>query len=388
MILLTGGTGFLGGSFYMDAFRNGSAEDCLLLVRGPDVEACRKRLEQNLALHSDPETAAVAAAQCGILPGDLQSLPLCTDPRLDAVTHIVHCAADTSFESKGSVWHINVDGTLALAARARRMKRLQRFLHVGTAFCCGEDRHLEMVVEAPPPPRGAAHIVDYTRSKAAAESALDVGFPDLPVVVARPSIVTGHSRLGCQPSSSIFWFFRLVDHTGILPCREDGFIDIVPVDWVSARLHDLLRKPDLAHRLYHVSAGAGSRISWTDFAAAFAAAGHDGVRPYQFFDHRGPAGWKPFDDAFKRRFPQRDVLHRTMAMGARKYHRFTAQDIAFDNTRLLAEGFAPAPSFADYLGTCLDSIDASIAEQFLTDAGMFGFDTSGAAAAAAATATA
>ncbi|WP_207478703.1 SDR family oxidoreductase [Arenibaculum pallidiluteum] len=379
MILLTGGTGFLGGSFYMDAFRNGSAEDCLLLVRGSDVEACRRRLEENLALHSDPETAAIAARQCQILPGDLQSLPLSADPRLDAVTHIVHCAADTSFESKGSVWHINVDGTLALAARARRMKHLRRFLHVGTAFCCGESRHLETVVEAAPPPNGSPHIVDYTRSKAAAEMALAAAFPDLPIVVARPSIVTGHTRLGCKPSSSIFWFFRLVDHTGILPCHENGFIDIVPVDWVSARLHDLLRKPDLAHALYHVSAGVGARMSWTDFAAAFAAAGHDGTRPYDFFDHRAAIGWKPFDEAFRRRFPQRDVMHRTMAMGARKYHRFTAQDIAFDNTRLLAEGFAPPPRFGDYVGTCLNSIDASIAEQFLTDAGMFGFDASTAA---------
>jgi nucleoside-diphosphate-sugar epimerase len=376
MILLTGGTGFLGGSFYMDAVRNGTAEDYILLVRGPDEAACRARLASNLARHSDPETGLAAAHLCGILPGDLQSLATSTDPRLDDVSHIVHVAADTSFDSRHSVWQINVDGTLALAARARRMKRLQRFLHVGTAFCCGEEPRLQMVHEAPPPPVGTPHIVEYTRSKASAELALANAFPELPLIVARPSIVVGHTGLGCQPSSSIFWFFRLVDHTGVLPCSPDGFIDIVPVDWTSARLHDLLRKPDLKHNLYHVSAGRGSRTHWHEFEAAFAVQGHDGVRPYTYFDRDDSEGWRLFNAAFRSKFTKRDVLNRTMAVGARKYHRFTAQDIAFDNSRLLAEGFEPPPRFGDYLAKCLRFPGTSVSEQFMEDAGSFEFDES------------
>lgn len=376
MLLLTGGTGFLGGSFYLDAVKNGTAADCLLLIRGADEAACRARLASNLARYSDRATAEAAAGLCGILPGDLQSLAISTDPRLDAVTHIVHVAGDTSFDSRHSVWQINVDGTLALAACARRMRHLQRFLHIGTAFCCGEARQMEMVNEAPAPGHDAPQIVEYTRSKAAAERALTAGFPDLPIIVVRPSIVVGHTTLGVRPSASIFWYFRLIDHTGVLPCRPDGFIDIVPVDWTSARLHDLLRKPDLKHTLYHVSAGRECRMMWSDFEAAFAAEGHDGgPRPYARFDYKGPAGWKPFDAAFKDKFPQRDILHRTMAVGARKYHRFIAQDIAFDNSRLLAEGFAPPPRFSDYLAVCLANPGSTtIAEQFIDDASSFEFD--------------
>ena len=172
MILLTGGTGFLGGSFYLDAVRNGTAADCLLLIRGADEAACRARLAANLARCVDRATAEAYAGLCQILPGDLQSLATSADPRLDAVTHIVHVAADTSFDSRHSVWQINVDGTLALAARARRMKHLQRFLHIGTAFCCGETPWLEMVHEAPAPGHDTPHIVEYTRSKAAAERAI------------------------------------------------------------------------------------------------------------------------------------------------------------------------------------------------------------------------
>lgn len=375
MILLTGGTGFLGGSFYLDAVKNGTAADYLLLIRGADEAACRARLATNLNRHSDRATAEAAARLCQILPGDLQSVATSTDPRLDQVTRIVHIAADTSFDSRQSVWEINVDGTLALAGRARKMRHLQRFLHIGTAFCCGETPHMEVVKEAPAASHTAPHIAEYTRSKAATEHALAAGFQDLPIVVVRPSIVVGHTTLGVRPSASIFWYYRLIDRTGLLPCKPDGFIDIIPVDWTTARLHDLLRKPELKHRLYHVSAGEGSRTMWTDFEEGFAAYGHEGgPRPYARFDHKGPEGWKPFDAAFKAAFPQRDLLNRTMAVGARKYHRFIAQDIAFDNSRLLAEGFTPPPRFKDYLGVCLSSSDATIGEQFVDDASSFEFD--------------
>ncbi|MGF7177262.1 SDR family oxidoreductase [Azospirillum doebereinerae] len=374
MILLTGGTGFLGGAFYLDAVRNGNGADYMLLVRGADEAACRARLATNLNRHSDRETADAAARLCQILPGDLQSLATSTDPRLDQVTKIVHIAADTSFDSRQSVWEINVDGTLALAGRARKMKHLQRFLHIGTAFCCGEAPHMQMVKEAPAASHTAPHIAEYTRSKAATEHALAAAFQDLPIVVARPSIVVGHTKLGVRPSASIFWYYRLIDRTGLLPCTPDGFIDIIPVDWATARLHDLLNKPDLKHKLYHVSAGEGARTTWTEFEKGFAAHGHEGQRPYTRFDHKGPEGWKPFDAAFRAAFPERTLLNRTMAVGARKYHRFIAQDIAFDNSRLLAEGFAPPPRFIDYLGTCLASSDATIGEQFVDDASSFEFD--------------
>ncbi|SMH47135.1 SDR family oxidoreductase [Azospirillum agricola] len=375
MLLLTGATGFLGGSFYLDAVRNGTAADCLLLIRGADEAACRARLATNLNRHSDRATAEAAARLCQILPGDLQSLATSTDPRLDQVTQIVHVAADTSFDSRQSVWEINVDGTLALAGRARRMPHLQRFLHIGTAFCCGEAPHMQMVHEEQAPGHGAPHIAEYTRSKAAAERALAAAFPELPLIVARPSIVVGHTQLGVRPSASIFWFYRLLDRTGILPALPQGHIDIIPVDWASARLHDLLRKPDLKHTLYHVTSGEAARTTWTDFEAGFRAHGHEGTgRPYVHFDYHGPEGWKPFDAAFRAAFPERTLLNRTMAVGARKYHRFVAQDIAFDNSRLLAEGFAPPPRFVDYLGTCLASSDATIGEQFVDDASSFEFD--------------
>lgn len=369
MLLLTGATGFLGAAFYLDAVARGQGADCLLLIRGENEDACRARLFRQLSRFVDDRAAKDYAGLCHILPGDLLSLSATDDARLDAVREIVHVAADTSFESRSNVWRVNVDGTLALARRAQRMKRLRRFLHVGTAFCCGETARLETLAESQAPGPDTSHIVDYTRSKAAAEVALQADF-DLPLVICRPSIVVGHTVLGVRPSASIFWFLRLIDRTGVLPCSRDGGIDIVPVDWVSARLHDLLAKPHLEHRIYHLSAGAGSRTGWAEFEKAFAVCGEKRGDGFAYFDPRTD-GWAPFDAAFRASFPARNALHRTMMSGARKYHRFTAMDVAFDNARLLGEGCPPPPRFTDYLGICLASSRLGIGEQFLDDMGSF-----------------
>jgi hypothetical protein len=42
---------------------------------------------------------------------------------------------------------------------------------------------------------------------------------DQPLIVARPSIVVGHTRLGCRPSASIFWYYRS-SRRAFLPSRS------------------------------------------------------------------------------------------------------------------------------------------------------------------------
>jgi len=371
-LLLTGATGFLGSAFYLNAYQLGHAAECLLLVRGDSEAACRQRLAHSLAYALSPERAAAAANACAIVRGDLHSLDTHPDPRLDRIVRVAHFAADTSFTAQRAVWSTNVNGTLVLARRARRMPRLQRFLHVGTAFCCGEVPRSVLVREAPPPDKHAPHIVEYTRTKAAAEAALAAEFPELPIVVARPSIVVGHSRLGCAASSSIFWFFRMIDRTGLLPCSLDGAIDVVTSDWAAQRLHELVCAPSLCHALYHVSAGPSGATRWRDMAAAFERAGHVGTRPYMTFDPSAPGGWQAFRSAFAREFPQRDRLRRAMALATRTYHRFVAQAVVFDDARLRAEGLTPARPFAENVAACLERPGGSIEAQFLDDAGAFG----------------
>src|SRR5262249_34059833 len=117
---------------------------------------------------------------------------------------------------------------------------------------------------------GARHVVEYTSSKAECEMLLENTAPELPLVVARPSIVIGHTRLGCLPSASLFWFYRTVDLLRRYTRPLETYEDVVPVDWVAQALLFLLFKPTLRHRRYHVSAGTTSSVSWHEIAEAFA----------------------------------------------------------------------------------------------------------------------
>src|SRR5262249_36957826 len=89
----------------------------------------------------------------------------------------------------------------------RRAAALRRFLHVGTAYICGAPAPA-LVREDDFPRSGVRHLVEYTASKAECEMLLENTAPELPLVVARPSSVVGHTRLGCGPSARLLWSFR------------------------------------------------------------------------------------------------------------------------------------------------------------------------------------
>ena len=100
-----------------------------------------------------------------------------------------------------------------------------------------------MVHEDDFPSEHAAHLVAYTRSKAEAERQLAEHFADLPLVIARPSIVVGHTELGCKPSGSIFWVLRAVEAVRFITWDLENRIDVVPVDWAASALRHLLFAP-------------------------------------------------------------------------------------------------------------------------------------------------
>lgn len=367
-ILLTGGTGLIGGAVLHQALSRDDDASWVCLVRCTSVEQGRQRIAARLERFTDAFTAQRLVRKIEIVPGDFTRADLDMDPRLDACTHVLHLAADTSWWGGERVFRTNHDGTLALARRARAMPGLQRFLHVGTAMICGAGAP-SLVEEAAYPDADAQHIVGYTESKAATETSLAALFPDLPIVVARPSIVVGHATLGAAPSSSILWVLRAADALRMLPCSPESCVDIVPADWVAEMLIGLLAKRELNHTLYHLSAGTAGRTRWADVIAAFEAADpSDGVRAFQRFDlERDHARLRK---RFAEVFGLNDASKRAMLRATRAYYAFCALDLTFANDRLLEDGFAQAPSLASYLPVCLAN-SGTIVEQFADDMEMF-----------------
>jgi nucleoside-diphosphate-sugar epimerase len=238
-------------------------------------------------------------------------------------------------------------------------------VYVGTAYVCGAQPP-PVVYEDAYPRADVRHLVQYTASKAECEMLLEQTAPELPLVIARPSVVVGHTRLGCLPSASIFWYYRALDLLRRVPVSLQKRKDIVPVDYVAAALVRLLLRPTLHQRRYHISAGESASVSWREMAEEFSRChGERPEEPYRVVDietlHR-----------------ERERLQRFLGPGDEErllqtlefYFRFSASGVeVFDNSRLLHEDIPPPPRFTDYLRTCATlPADRSVYEQMRDDA--------------------
>ena len=154
----------------------------------------------------------------------------------------------------------------------RHGRPLVRYIHTGTATICGANPP-HVVHEDDYPNRATEHFLPYTQSKAEAELQLGERYADLPLVIARPSIVVGDTRYGCAPSGSIFWVLRAFEALKFLAWNPENHVDVVPVDWAASALTHLLFAPNLEHKRYHVSAGSESSITWNQLGAEYARIG-------------------------------------------------------------------------------------------------------------------
>jgi nucleoside-diphosphate-sugar epimerase len=182
--------------------------------------------------------------------------------------------------------------------------------------------------------------------------------PELPLVVARPSAVIGHTSLGVRPSSSLFWYYRALAALGRGPFSRDTQRDIVPVDYVADALAHLALAPRLRDRTYHVSAGHAA-VTMDAVLGCFGAATWRAATP-------GELG----ECADVRRLTRTDDEARRLARGISACARFGALGIQrFDNTRLLAEGVPAPPRFTDYLPKCIATTgERAIYDQMIDDA--------------------
>lgn len=362
-ILVTGATGFLGGAAAALLLQRPKIGRVFLLIRGATPAAALERAKRSLARFGDP-IPDQAWQRCEVLAGDLTEPATLTDPRLEQVTHVLHAAGDTSLRSVRRVRDTNIAGTLALARRMRQASRLVRFLHVGTAYICGAEPP-SLVHEEDYPAPTARHLVEYTRSKAECEQLLAISLPDLPLVIARPSVIVGHTRLGCGPSASIFWYYRTVDLLRRVPAPLDARKDIVPVDYAAEALLFLLFHEPLRWRRYHISAGESASVTWREMAAVFSR--YHGERPED-----------PYELAdFPRLVRERARLRQLLGPGdedllLRALEPFFLLSGSgaemFDNRRLLAEGMRSPPRFTEYLPACIrQSANRSVYEQILHD---------------------
>ena len=362
--LITGANGFIGGALVAKLFAGNEAKDTIFLIRSLKPEEGLLRLASTLINHGITSEQLLQLKLEQILCGDLNVVNRWIgDPRLKSVENVVSSAALASFGNNAFIWPTNVDGVLNMAHGLSLICRLKRFIHIGTAMACG--------VSSPNPvPEGydggikTQHFLEYTHSKYEVERRLKEELPNLPLIIARPSIVVGHTKLGCKASGSIFWVFRMALLLKTFPCALDQRIDVVPVDYCADVLYLLLTKPKLKYDLYHISAGEKYSSSFAEIEEAIAkATGRAKMKGYEKKSYEKILQMK---DQFKTLLGE--CNRRIVAKAIKTYGNFSALELAFDNQRLMEEGMSGPTPFAKYAGLCeLTSKGILISEQMKFD---------------------
>jgi len=364
-ILITGGTGFLGSAVIVSLFRKTQARSMLLLVRARTPQEGLQRIRESLQRFEVPEALLNSIGEEHILCGDLSDVSaFAMDSRLDEVTHVINSAAVASFGNNPMIWPVNVDGTFAFAQRMAKAPYLRRFLQIGTAMACGPG-HSFPVYESWDLAPTEEHLVPYTASKAEIERKIRKELPSLPFVVARPSIVVGHTRLGCKPSGSIFWVFRMALMLEKFTCALNDKIDVVPVDYCADALVALALKDELAHSLYHISAGLDHSNTFGEIDTALAEG--RGIAPVgDRYRQVSSLEISSLAHEFEKLIGQ--CNRRLIVKALRLYGGFAELNYVFDNARLLAEGIPLAPRLTSYIGLCAKTSEAiNIQEQMQWD---------------------
>jgi nucleoside-diphosphate-sugar epimerase len=362
-LLVTGATGFLGSAITADLLAHHPDVRLLFLVRAGSAGEGLARLRVSVAqMAPDPALLARLTPEM-VLCGDLDTFPgLVRDERVQRITHVLNSAALASFAFKKEVWTVNVEHTTAFVRAIAELPAMQRFLYVGTAMISGDTAH--QTVEEDQFPSTVRQFVPYTRSKTEIERRLPELLGNVPLVIARPSVVVGHTELGCRPSPSIFWIFRMIHEAKRIPFSPLHRIDVIPVDYCARALNHLMLKPGLAQLRYHVSAGPAASCSFAEIERAYCRfKNQDENAPLTQFDIADLPSLEPHFGAW---FGPGDS--RQLKSAILIYRAFAGLDVTFDNRRLMAEGMDPPPAFTEYLGACIRTgEDEPIAAQMRYD---------------------
>jgi nucleoside-diphosphate-sugar epimerase len=167
-------------------------------------------------------------------------------------------------DKRGEPFKTNVDGTRHLLEFCRQTG-IRQLHHVSTAYICGlrQGKILETDVDA-----GQTLGNVYEQSKLAAEKLVRAATFLDQVTFYRPASVVGDSRSGYVTSFHGFYLPLQLAHTmaGRVPVRQmderffaklglrgDEGKNLVPVDWLSAAIVELVTHPEHHGRTYHLA---------------------------------------------------------------------------------------------------------------------------------------
>jgi thioester reductase-like protein len=244
-VFLTGATGFLGMEVLARLLERGDRE-VIALVRPGRQASAQDRLDGVLTqLWRD---ASPYRERVRVVAGDVTSPGLGIDPSertalAEEVGAVLHCAASIAFDLPlDDARAINVEGTrevIGLARECKALGRLERFVHVSTAYVSGRysGTFRERQLDA-----GQEFRNTYEQTKWEAEHVVAAA-GDLSPAIARPSIVMGEADTGWTPAFNVLYWPLRAFSRGLftqIPALPAAHVDVVPVDFVADALVHLL----------------------------------------------------------------------------------------------------------------------------------------------------
>jgi long-chain acyl-CoA synthetase len=255
-VFLTGGTGFLGMEMVARMLDAGDGPDIYMAVRADDAVAAERRLAETIGRLYDTPPESIGRLRAVRADLTAPGLGMSGDDRrllAAEVERVIHCAASISFTLPlEEAREINVLGTERVLALARELGRLERFVHVSTAYVAGR----APVYFGEDDIGGGDFRNTYEQTKLEAEMAVTAA-DDLPAVIVRPSIVVGESDSGWTSAFNVLYWPLQAFARGVLstvPADPRGIVDMVPVDYVAEVIERVTFAPEAAGR-YHAVAG-------------------------------------------------------------------------------------------------------------------------------------
>lgn len=281
-VLLTGVTGFV-GKVVLERIASQAeilgVDEVIVVVRPRKGTSAKARVKKVLRSPAFDALPTGWSAMVDVVEGDLSETRWgLSEEAFDAVaqrvTHILHCAASVSFDLPvGEAAAANIDGALNVLELAKRSRRLVCMVAVSTAYVRPHPRQGVPTCEETlvPMPMSAEDLLaqirrqpdcgdrlmamtrhpnTYTLTKCIHEHLLVQRRGDVPLVIARPSVVSAalhHPVPGWIDSAAAIGGVVLYAGIGAMPAfvaHPDCRLDIVPVDHVAERIIALgLRSP-------------------------------------------------------------------------------------------------------------------------------------------------
>lgn len=264
-ILASGATGFLGQFAIRDLLSMGHR--VVALVRRNLAEEYPRFRELLIPIGVDFEQVT-EAGQLLLVEGSLpDTLPEQTWGHTDVV---FHSAASLKLfaNGDGDPFRTNIDGTAAMLEWAAKHD-VNRFFSVSTAYTCGWNSGT--IRESFHDPRPTFQT-DYERSKWMAERLLHEWSSNdgRKLTVFRPSFLVGDSETGYTTQFGGFYQFGRLLHLlksqyhgsgngerAYIPLRVPGrptdYQNIVPIDFASRMIAEVVSRPEFHGRIYHLA---------------------------------------------------------------------------------------------------------------------------------------